>query len=720
MTAAFLRVIERDDKPSALREAIRVPDSPWRFDVDPESFSAVPRSPFAYWVRDRLRRTFTRLAAFESEGRCARQGGVPGDDFRRLRLHWELSGNEGGWSCYAKGGSFSRFYADIHLEVRWDSARSSFHAFTGLPHRPSIQPASCGYYFRPGLTWPRRTQGGLSIRAMPTGCIFADKGPAAFVDGDDPPSLLALLAILNSRPFGALVELQMAFGSYEVGVLQRTPIPDLTFPSMRQLADHAGRAWSIKRGLDARVETSHAFVLPALLQVQGVSLSERADVWAARVKSAEEHLARIQQTIDELCFDLYRIDGEDRGRIEEGFYAARDDSESDDSDEDAESQDVETRPLVASFLSWALGVAFGRFDLRLATGDREPPTEPRPFDPLPPCSPGMLTGDDGLPLGSPPPGYPIDFPRDGILADDAGDDRDLVSRTRQVLELVFGDDADAVGREAAEIVDPRGRDVRGWFAQSFFEDHIKRHSKSRRKAPVYWQLATPSASYSVWLHLHRLTKDTFYKVLNDFAEPKLRHEQRNLESLTQDAAGNPTPSQRKEIDAQERFVEELRSFRDEVARIAPLWNPDLDDGVIINFAPLWRLVPQHRAWQKECKKVWDKLCKGDYDWAHLAMHLWPERVVPKCAKDRSLAIAHGLEDVFWHEDSDGKWKPLKVDQARIDELIKERVSAAVKDALKGLLDAPAPAKPRKGSRKKSSRSSRTRRGRAASSVGGDT
>ena len=45
---------------------------------------------------------------------------------------------------------------------------------------------------------------------------------------------------------------------------------------------------------------------------------------------------------------------------------------------------------------------------------------------------------------------------------------------------------------------------------------------------------------------------------------------------------------------------------------------------------------------------------GKYDWAHIAMHLWPERVVPKCATDRSLAIAHGLEDVFWTKD-DGKW-----------------------------------------------------------------
>ena len=37
------------------------------------------------------------------------------------------------------------------------------------------------------------------------------------------------------------------------------------------------------------------------------------------------------------------------------------------------------------------------------------------------------------------------------------------------------------------------------------------------------------------------------------------------------------------------------------------------------------------------------------------MHLWPERVVPKCATDRSLAIAHGLEEVFWVEGTDGKW-----------------------------------------------------------------
>lgn len=46
--------------------------------------------------------------------------------------------------------------------------------------------------------------------------------------------------------------------------------------------------------------------------------------------------------------------------------------------------------LTADLFDWLVGVAFGRFDIRLATGERQPPPEPGPFDPLPATSPGML------------------------------------------------------------------------------------------------------------------------------------------------------------------------------------------------------------------------------------------------------------------------------------------------------------------------------------------
>ena len=128
---------------------------------------------------------------------------------------------------------------------------------------------------------------------------------------------------------------------------------------------------------------------------------------------------------------------------------------------------------------------------------------------------------------------------------------------------------------------------------------------------------------------------------------------------------------------------------DEVKRVAPLWNPNLDDGVVLAMAPLWRLVPQHKPWQKELKSRWDELCAGKYDWAHVAMHLWPERVVPKCATDRSLAIAHGLEDELWVSVEGEKWKPRTTPLRPLADLIRDRSSPAVKAALNSLLEAPA-------------------------------
>ncbi|MGR9079509.1 hypothetical protein ACU8L5_25340 (plasmid) [Rhizobium leguminosarum] len=703
MKTVFLRALEADDKAEALLAAIRDPAAAHgkqRFEVETRSFAAVPRSPFAYWMGERLCQLFTDFPALETNGRAARQGGVNGDDFRWLRLWIEtpLKGDRGRFVPIAKGGKFSPFYADLLLQAWWDPARDTFWSFTGLPHRPSLKPASFDFYFRPGLTWPRRTQGGLSLRPMPAGCIFADKGPAAFVANDDSDDLLALLALVNARPFRALVDLQMAFGSYEVGVIQRTPIPDVTPNDVSTLAALARRAWSLKRRLDTRIELSHAFSLPAALQVGGETFGVRAAAWSELVIAIEAELAMIQVEIDARCFDLYLINEADRRVVMEGFGegatepSALDEVEPDtevDDDGDGENN-ADAMSLAAEMVSWALGVAVGRFDVRFATGARAEAPEPQPFDRLPICSPAMLVGDDDLPLQEAPADYPIAFPQSGVLVDDPGFARDIVAACRAVFDQIFGDSADSWWNEAAALLSPKDQSLRAWLATNLFEHHLKHCSKSRRKAPILWQLGTPSGRYSIWLYAHRLTRDSIFQLQNDVVAPKLAHEERQLTSMVQSTGGNPSAKERKEIAEQEAFVEELRGQLDEVKRLAPLWNPTLHDGVVLTMAPLWRLIPQHRAWQKELKSKWDELSTGKYDWAHIAMHLWPERVVPKCSADRSLAIAHGLEDIFWIQDEDAKWIARPNPKRSIDELIRERNSVAVKAALKGLNEATAP------------------------------
>ena len=91
------------------------------------------------------------------------------------------------------------------------------------------------------------------------------------------------------------------------------------------------------------------------------------------------------------------------------------------------------------------------------------------------------------------------------------------------------------------------------------------------------------------------------------------------------------------------------------------------------------------------------------------MRLWPERIVPKCATDRSLAIAHDLEDVFWEQCTDSNWSARLIPARPVDELIRERTSPAVKDALRSLLSAPTAA---------IGGSTRARRGTAGQGNGG--
>ena len=73
----------------------------------------------------------------------------------------------------------------------------------------------------------------------------------------------------------------------------------------------------------------------------------------------------------------------------------------------------------------------------------------------------------------------------------------------------------------------------------------------------------------------------------------------------------------KDIERQESFLTELRDFEDKLRRAANLHlDPDLNDGVVLNIAPLRELVP----W-KEAKSYWDDLMDGKYEWSSIGKQL---------------------------------------------------------------------------------------------------
>ncbi len=704
---AFFRLLRAEDKAEELRQAISALGSgatdPRVHFVNQSTFSILPGAPFAYWVSDSVRQLFGKLPAFEGTAGEARQGLATADDFRFVRARWEVPedriartrgetlspprGQGKRWVAFAKGGEYSPYWSDIHLVVNWWNDGEELRDFDRAVIRNE------GYYFRPGLTWPRRTSL-FSPRSLPASCIFGDKGPAVFCRADGERDLLRTLAVFCSRVFDLLVSMRQGreelARSFEVGIVQTVPWPAISAQSGDRLANLAKRCHDLTRSLRAVDETAQVFVAPALLRqtadLQTALLEHLANYEATRVEIVEA-----SAEADRLVLDLYEIAPEDRARLDdelgphpgsfskdpsaltgEAFrqaYLGKEDVEAEEEEEEAEGDGGKkprkrqlTYPSLNSLATWlrvhpailaerrkalglfrleelvesvqdllmyAVGCAFGRWDVRTALDPSGAPSIPSAFDPLPLTAPGRLVGPNGLPARQSelPADYPIPVAWDGILTDDEGCRRkdgtagDLVAMVRQVLALLFPGRADPIEAEAVRLLGVR--DLRAYFRTKFFGFHLGRYSKSRRKAPIYWFLQSDRKSYGLWVYAPRLTADSLFVALRGYVEPKIFHEEVRLKELrtNRQADGLSRRDQTKldkEIERQEELLNELARFKAALTKVTSLgYAPEPDDGMVSSAAPLHEILP---LWP-DAKKMWGELLAGKYEWSAMAAQL---------------------------------------------------------------------------------------------------
>lgn len=696
-------LLDADDKEAALIAALQGGVGALHGNI--ESLSKIPGKPIAYWMPDEfLSRVLTHRAMATHEART-RVGLQTDDDFRFLRLTWECNATDLRriWRFFAKGGEYSPFYDDFHLVVNWPAEAPEMRAFIEQRYSWTKNARSVGLYGQPGLTYPERTTSELSVRPMPEGTVFSVKGPAIFAASES--ARFALASLTYTRVFRIVLEIFIGSGDavqsgsaardYKAGILNRLPVPSLAGPYGDILAESG--AGCIRAVMDqwARDETSRLFQgLPAhksdclvthsadqlrhfedhLMMLEG--LTHAADRAASHLYGFDDqhesfmrtaygvHPASLSRelspgrTVDQMDWPInVLVDavskkcGYSRQTTKLAFWTDRRYEAIALLNGASVTQVVQARRASESVPKWLrkedtermvsyiLGIAFGRWDIRFATGERPRPELPNPFAPLPICSPGQLQNAEGLPAGAEdvPSSYPVGFPRHGIFVDDPNHRLDIERCVREITAVIWKDGAPGIEQEACELLGLKT--LRDYFRRptGFFADHLKRYSKSRRQAPIYWPLSTASGSYTLWIYYHRLTDQTLYACVNDFVQPKLNDLERDILRLRDE-------KRTKDLEAAVALQGELEDVKQELLAWASRWKPNLNDGVLITACPLWRLFRLPK-WRKDLETCWKNLEAGEYDWAHLAHSLWPERVREKCKKDRSLAIAHALEGI---------------------------------------------------------------------------
>ena len=590
--ASFRRLLDYSDKASAVYDRADQP-----FVRRPDDFANIIGSPAAYWLSPHLFDIFRESGTSGVPPKIeVRQGLATADDFRFVRLWWEVPADEidrgRRWVPFAKGGEYSPYYSDLHLVVDWSNDGKEIKEYI-IQRYPYLKgkwqwvAKNTEHYFRPGLTWSRRSQKGFSVRPTPAGSIFGDKGPMIFLPSDAAEDLDQLMAYLNSGLAAALLEAIVAFGSYEVGAVQRLPFID---PGA-QAGDLARELTMIRMAEGERSETDHLFVSP----------------WTTSTSRTDDTLT-ISRQIDEAV--TLAVGERGAARPLSATYPTRW------LEEDYDPPGV---PTAHQELSYLLGASFGRWDIRIASGVLEPLPLPGPYDPLPPASRGMLLGEDGLPVHQPPAGGPLNIPAERLLHDEPGHPSDVVGIIEDAIEFLEAASAPPELTLRREVKDFR-RHLRG----RFFPDHVKDYSASRRYAPIYWYLAVPSREWGLWVYAPALSREMLFAIAGSARDKlrRLRDQAQQLRGRHLDTADRATVERVEQVESLSGEVEQFAEHAEKIAQSG--WKPDLNDGLILCAAPLEPLFADD-AWRKRVAQYRKDLEAKKYSWATVQREFFGDR-----------------------------------------------------------------------------------------------
>jgi hypothetical protein len=313
------RVLEPGEKARAERDGIAsLPE----MRAHQSQFGTISGARLSFWCPPEVSALFRLHPPLESSdsGITLTNGLFTCNNGKFVKKHWEVTDEERpDFVPYDKGGGH-KWYRTTPYMLYWGGDGASirdYRAGRGQSRRlPGEQ-----FYFRDGVTYSYIGTRGFRARLLSPGSAFDIASSAAFSEKLDP---LYLLGFLNSSTACFLLGVLNPTVNFQIGDLRRLPFAVPDAQTAQAIIREAGKAVELAREVDSWDPCSPQFQGPVLLRLKGDG-DERAAY--QRFQELAEHInrkeAQIQQTIDELIFELYAISRRDRAAIDTDPWVAR-------------------------------------------------------------------------------------------------------------------------------------------------------------------------------------------------------------------------------------------------------------------------------------------------------------------------------------------------------------------------------------------------------------
>ena len=624
---------EKDEQLSVLiRTCNRGENAKWIYVAKSVEFDNLPNTIIGYYLDENILNIF-KYDSLEKRGLPARQGNSFVSPDRFFRLFFEVECLSDYCHLY-HGGSYTLLYYPYKELVKWEKKGEIVKTSTSVLRNPDYQLyLGCGYGKRGDI---------LDAHILKKRMFFTHEGHAI--------SRITVYDAYSVDSFINSILAQYTINQYCAqhkvnGYVSLLPMPDYA-TCQSDIERIVNAIIDIKRKWFSLDETNLEYHgLIAQMELKG-GIEAGLDKMQEQLTADYTRYEELVKENDDLWMDLADIDRGCEFRQTLNDYKARRPYEELLSIDGASNLNlIDKKTMAQEIVMELVGMAFGRWNTAYAKGEKAIPAFGDVFDALP-FMPVVSQGEEPCPAQ-------LAVPSDGIMTNEEESPLCLANHVREVMVWLWGNRADDMEYELCQLIGCKSLQTYLSSPTGFFDYHFKRYTKSRRKAPIYWLLASEDGTVDYWVYYPKLSKNTLPQLII-----LLREKGEQLRTRLNAALAAHDKTQEMQVRAEQEQVEGMMEKLNRIIEAG--YVPNHDDGVPVTAAPLLHLAAS-RLWRTECEKNMELLAKGDYDWSHLAMSMYPARVAQKAKKDWCMALTHGLEHICENKPKEKKTRKKKAD-----------------------------------------------------------